>query len=86
MTGDNWSEHCRELMIDTGEGVYVAVFYVSFMLVVSLVLVNVVIAVLLDEFAKVTACVPSCPQILARDCKMRNCLPDPVTPSPFCAF
>ena len=45
MTGDNWSEHCRELMADTGQGIYVGLFYVSFMLVVSLVLVNVVIAV-----------------------------------------
>jgi len=56
MTGDNWSEHARELMADTGgSGVYVALFYVSFMLIVSLVLVNVVIAVLLDEFGKASA-------------------------------
>ena len=48
------SELCRELMADTGEGVAVALFYVSFMLIVSLVLVNVVIAVLLDEFGKVS--------------------------------
>jgi len=39
MTGDNWSEHARELMADTGgSGVYVALFYVSFMLIVSLVI------------------------------------------------
>jgi len=49
MTGDNWSEHCRELMTDTGQGAYVGLFYVSFMLVVSLVLVNVVIAVRCTE-------------------------------------
>ena len=42
-------------MVDTGEGVYVGIFYVSFMLIVSLVLINVVIAVLLDEFGKVDA-------------------------------
>ena len=52
MTGDNWSEHCRDLMADKGEPVYVALFYVTYMLIVFLVLVNVVIAVLLDEFAK----------------------------------
>lgn len=52
-------------MVDTGKGVYVAMFYVSFMLIVSLVLVNVVIAVLLDEFAKVNALAPCCLQVLA---------------------
>ena len=52
MTGDNWSEHCRELMSSSGQGILVSMLYVSFMLIVSLVLVNVVIAVLLDEFGK----------------------------------
>ena len=52
MTGDNWSEHCRELMTSSGQGILVSMLYVSFMLIVSLVLVNVVIAVLLDEFGK----------------------------------
>jgi len=41
-------------MADTGSYVGVGSFYVSFMLIVALVLVNVVIAVLLDEFSKVS--------------------------------
>lgn len=52
MTGDNWSEHCRELMKESGQHILVGCLYVSFMLLVSLVLVNVVIAVLLDAFGK----------------------------------
>ena len=68
MTGDNWSEHCRELMVDTGEGVYVGIFYVSFMLIVSLVLTNVVIAVLLDEFGKVDAFALCSLQMIERMC------------------
>ena len=48
------SEHCRDLMADTGSSVGVGMFYVTFMLIVALVLVNVVIAVLLDEFSKVS--------------------------------
>ena len=41
-------------MADTGSFVGVGAFYVTFMLLVALVLVNVVIAVLLDEFSKVS--------------------------------
>ena len=52
MTGDNWSTDCRDLMAETGQGAMVGIFYVSFMLLVSLVLINVVIAVLLDAFSK----------------------------------
>ena len=55
MTGDNWSEDCRDLMAETGQGPMVGIFYVSYMLLVSLVLVNVVIAVLLDAFGKASA-------------------------------
>lgn len=52
MTGDNWSEIARDLFIASGNGPATAVFFVSFQLIVALVLVNVVIAVLLDEFSK----------------------------------
>ena len=52
MTGDNWSDICRNLFVSTGQGAGVAMFFVSFQLIVALVLVNVVIAVLLDEFSK----------------------------------
>ena len=52
MTGDNWSDICRDLFEITGEGAIVALYFVSFQLIVALVLVNVVIAVLLDEFSK----------------------------------
>jgi voltage-gated sodium channel len=51
MTGDNWSDICRGLFVLTGQGAGVAMFFVSFQLIVALVLVNVVIAVLLDEFS-----------------------------------
>eukprot|EP00286_Rhodomonas_abbreviata_P010481 CAMPEP_0181335708 /NCGR_PEP_ID=MMETSP1101-20121128/26990_1 /TAXON_ID=46948 /ORGANISM="Rhodomonas abbreviata, Strain Caron Lab Isolate" /LENGTH=373 /DNA_ID=CAMNT_0023445875 /DNA_START=45 /DNA_END=1163 /DNA_ORIENTATION=- len=52
MTGDNWSEIARGLFSATGNGAATAIFFVSFQLIVALVLVNVVIAVLLDEFSK----------------------------------
>ena len=52
MTGDNWSDIARTLFVETGQGPGVAIFFVSFQLIVALVLVNVVIAVLLDEFSK----------------------------------
>eukprot|EP00293_Proteomonas_sulcata_P016199 CAMPEP_0184308664 /NCGR_PEP_ID=MMETSP1049-20130417/17054_1 /TAXON_ID=77928 /ORGANISM="Proteomonas sulcata, Strain CCMP704" /LENGTH=557 /DNA_ID=CAMNT_0026621389 /DNA_START=20 /DNA_END=1693 /DNA_ORIENTATION=+ len=52
MTGDNWSEIARNLFVETGNGAAVGIFFVSFQLIVALVLVNVVIAVLLDEFSK----------------------------------
>ena len=45
MTGDNWSDICRDLFEITGEGAIVALYFVSFQLIVALVLVNVVIAV-----------------------------------------
>jgi voltage-gated sodium channel len=50
LTGDGWSEQCRDLMEESGQGQLVAVIYVSFMLIVSLVLLNVVMAVLLQNF------------------------------------
>jgi len=52
LTGDNWAYISRQLFILTGNGPGVAVFFVSYQLLVSFVLVNVVIAVLLDEFAR----------------------------------
>jgi len=59
MTGDNWSTDCRDLMAETGQGAMVGIFYVSFMLLVSLVLLNVVIAVLLDAFGKAASDEPA---------------------------
>jgi len=32
MSGDNWSEQCRDLMERTGQGPLVAIFYVSYLL------------------------------------------------------
>ncbi|EKX40769.1 hypothetical protein GUITHDRAFT_113039 [Guillardia theta CCMP2712] len=52
MTGDNWSDIARGLFTLTGQNTGVAIFFVSFHLIVALVLLNVVIAVLLDEFSK----------------------------------
>mmetsp|Transcript_1389 Transcript_1389/g.3032 ORF Transcript_1389/g.3032 Transcript_1389/m.3032 type:complete len:772 (-) Transcript_1389:640-2955(-) len=52
MTGDNWSDIARGLFTLTGQDTGVAIFFVSFHLIVALVLLNVVIAVLLDEFSK----------------------------------
>jgi hypothetical protein len=63
MTGDNWSQDCRDLMAVSGQGAMVGIFYVSFMLLVSLVLLNVVIAVLLDAFSKAASDEPA--QLLA---------------------
>lgn len=62
MTGDDWGNICRQLMKDSAEAtngggwsVGVAVFFVVYQLVVGMVLLNVVIAVLLDEFGKAAA-------------------------------
>jgi hypothetical protein len=41
MTGDGWSEHCRDLMSASGEHVAVAIFYVSYILLVGFTLLNV---------------------------------------------
>ena len=35
MSGDAWSEHCRDLMAASGQHVLAALFYVSFILVVG---------------------------------------------------
>ena len=32
MTGDNWSEDCRNLMAESGQGAMVGIFYVRFSL------------------------------------------------------
>ena len=52
MTGDQWGDITRELFSQTSIPALTAIFFVSYQLLVSFVLVNVVIAVLLDEFAK----------------------------------
>ena len=52
LTGDDWAYISRQLIAITGNGPGVAIFFVSYQLLVSFVLVNVVIAVLLDEFAR----------------------------------
>ena len=52
MTGDQWGDITRELFAQTSIPALTAIFFVSYQLLVSFVLVNVVIAVLLDEFAK----------------------------------
>jgi hypothetical protein len=52
MTGDAWGDIARGLFVTTGSPLGTALFFVSFQLIVSLVLLNVVIAVLLDEFSK----------------------------------
>mmetsp|Transcript_30514 Transcript_30514/g.72234 ORF Transcript_30514/g.72234 Transcript_30514/m.72234 type:complete len:440 (+) Transcript_30514:19-1338(+) len=55
MTGDQWGDIARALFVMTDNGPLVACFFVSYQLLVALVLVNVVIAVLLEEFAKAAA-------------------------------
>ena len=52
MTGDQWGDITRELFAQAEVPALTAIFFVSYQLLVSFVLVNVVIAVLLDEFAK----------------------------------
>jgi len=52
MTGDQWGDITRELFAQSSTPALTAMFFVSYQLLVSFVLVNVVIAVLLDEFAK----------------------------------
>ena len=52
MTGDKWGDITRELFAQSSMPALTALFFVSYQLMVSFVLVNVVIAVLLDEFAK----------------------------------
>jgi len=52
MTGDQWGDITRELFAQAEVPALTAMFFVSYQLLVSFVLVNVVIAVLLDEFAK----------------------------------
>ena len=52
MTADAWSDLARDMFVSTGSPAAVAAFFVSFQVISSLVLLNVVIAVLLDEFHK----------------------------------
>jgi voltage-gated sodium channel len=53
-TGDGWTDVVRAIPLDTDSDTAGAmVFFVSFMIIVSLVLMQVVIAVLLEEFSKI---------------------------------
>jgi len=57
-TGDGWSDVTRGLMNLQRDGLrlaWVAMFFVSYMLVVGTVLVQIVVAVLLDEFMNCVA-------------------------------
>jgi hypothetical protein len=57
-TGDGWSDVTRGLMSLQRDGLrsaWVAMFFVSFMLVVGTILVQIVVAVLLDEFMNCVA-------------------------------
>lgn len=56
MTGDNWSpDIARPLMRSESVGAYSAPYFVSYTFVASIVMANVVIAVLLDKYLKSTA-------------------------------
>jgi len=53
MTGESWSEAvARPLLfgLDKSNGILVTIYYISFVLIMQFVLVNVVVAVLLDKF------------------------------------
>ena len=53
-TGDGWTDVVRDIPNDGGLGeLGISLFFVSFMIIVSLVLMQVVIAVLLEEFSKI---------------------------------
>ena len=52
MTGDAWSDIARQLFVVIDNPPAVTIFFVSFQLIVSMVLVQVVICVLLEEFSK----------------------------------
>uniref|UniRef100_A0A7S2BA23 EF-hand domain-containing protein n=1 Tax=Haptolina brevifila TaxID=156173 RepID=A0A7S2BA23_9EUKA len=55
MTGESWSEAiARPLLfgLDSNNGVIVTLYYVSFILIMQFVLINVVVAVLLDKFVQ----------------------------------
>ena len=59
-TGDGWSDIVRELYVEPGRAgssitnLLVTCYFISYMLIVSFILIQVVIAVLLDEFSKVS--------------------------------
>ena len=57
MTGDSWSEAvARPLLFGYAtNGVTVALFYVSFVIVTNIVLVNIVVAALLEKFVAIAA-------------------------------
>jgi hypothetical protein len=52
LTGDGWGDIARGLFIGSGNPGLVGIFFASYHIIVVMVLVNVVIAVLLDEFSK----------------------------------
>eukprot|EP00960_Hanusia_phi_P040757 754634-Hanusia_phi.AAC.2 len=50
MTGDGWSDIVRQLFVQTGNPAGVGIFFVSYQLIVTFTLVNIVICVLVDKF------------------------------------
>lgn len=55
MTGDDWSVLVRELFQLTGSPIGVGLFFVSFQLLVTFTMVNVVVCVLLEGFSSAGA-------------------------------
>ena len=50
MTGDGWSDIVRELFVQTGNPAGVGIFFVSYQMIITFTLVNIVICVLVDKF------------------------------------
>merc|ERR1719183_1124497 len=50
MTGDDWSTIVRDMFEPTGMPAGVALFFVSYQLLITFTMVNVVVCVLVDEF------------------------------------
>ncbi len=50
MTGDDWSNIVRDMFIPSGNAAGVALFFISFQLLITFTMVNVVVCVLVDEF------------------------------------
>jgi len=66
MTGDDWSQIVRDMFGPSGMPVGVALFFVSYQLLITFTMVNVVVCVLVDEFCGMcayTACAVICVQL-----------------------
>ena len=50
MTGDDWSKIVRDMFVPSGNAAGVALFFISFQLLITFTMVNVVVCVLVDEF------------------------------------